>query len=85
LSSSIAVTSFCWTGVHAVKSRVQQRSKRIRAGRLIELRKGNWELAVFPVENRGFERAASWADEYKRILKLYEENLRVGKPGRATN
>jgi dipeptidyl aminopeptidase/acylaminoacyl peptidase len=53
--------------------------------RLIELRKENWELAVFPVENHGFERAASWADEYKRILKLFEENLRVGKPGRTTN
>jgi dipeptidyl aminopeptidase/acylaminoacyl peptidase len=55
------------------------------AERLIELRKENWELAVFPVENHGFERAASWADEYKRILKLFEENLRVGKPGRTTN
>ncbi len=53
------------------------------AERLIELRKENWELAAFPVENHGFERATSWADEYKRILKLFEENLRVGKP-RAT-
>jgi dipeptidyl aminopeptidase/acylaminoacyl peptidase len=44
--------------------------------RLIELRKENWELAVYPVEDHGFERAASWADEYKRILKLFETNLR---------
>lgn len=46
------------------------------AQRLIELRKENWELAAYPVENHGFERATSWADEYKRILKLFETNLR---------
>jgi dipeptidyl aminopeptidase/acylaminoacyl peptidase len=44
--------------------------------RLIELRKENWELAVYPVEDHGFERASSWADEYKRILKLFETNLK---------
>jgi len=43
--------------------------------RLIELRKENWELAVFPVENHGFVQPTSWADEYKRILKLFEKNL----------
>jgi dipeptidyl aminopeptidase/acylaminoacyl peptidase len=47
------------------------------AQRLIELRKTNWELAVFPVENHGFEKDTSWADEYKRILKLFETNLRL--------
>ena len=46
------------------------------AQRLIELRKENWELAVYPVEDHGFERASSWADEYKRILKLFEKNLK---------
>src|SRR5262249_43893878 len=46
--------------------------------RLIELRKENWELAVYPVEDHGFERAASWTDEYKRILKLFETNLMNG-------
>ncbi|MBV6431159.1 MAG: Dipeptidyl aminopeptidase 4 [Bryobacteraceae bacterium] len=46
------------------------------AQRLIELRKENWELAVYPVENHGFVQPSSWADEYKRILKLFEENLR---------
>lgn len=44
--------------------------------RLIELRKENWELAVYPVEDHGFERSSSWADEYKRILKLFETNLK---------
>ena len=46
------------------------------AQRLIELRKENWELAGYPVESHGFVEETSWADEYKRILKLFEENLR---------
>jgi dipeptidyl aminopeptidase/acylaminoacyl peptidase len=46
------------------------------AQRLIELRKEKWELAVYPVENHGFTEETSWADEYKRILKLFEDNLR---------
>lgn len=44
--------------------------------KLIELRKENWQLAVYPVENHGFVEAASWADEYKRILALFEKNLK---------
>jgi dipeptidyl aminopeptidase/acylaminoacyl peptidase len=47
--------------------------------RLIELRKENWELAPYPVEDHGFERASSWADEYKRILRLFETKLRSVK------
>jgi dipeptidyl aminopeptidase/acylaminoacyl peptidase len=46
--------------------------------KLIELRKQNWELAVYPVENHSFEEPASWADEYKRILALFEKNLNTG-------
>ncbi len=44
--------------------------------RLIELRKENWELAAFPVEDHGFQRSDSWAGEYKRILKLFETHLK---------
>ena len=44
--------------------------------RLIELRKENWSLAVYPVENHGFVQPSSWADEYKRILALFETNLK---------
>ena len=44
--------------------------------KLIELRKENWQLAVYPVENHGFVQPSSWADEYKRILKLFEKNLK---------
>jgi dipeptidyl aminopeptidase/acylaminoacyl peptidase len=46
------------------------------AQRLIELRKENWELAVYPVENHGFLEPTSWADEYRRILKLFETTLK---------
>ena len=44
--------------------------------RLIELGKENWELAVYPVESHGFTVPSSWTDEYKRIFKLFEENLK---------
>jgi dipeptidyl aminopeptidase/acylaminoacyl peptidase len=44
--------------------------------RLIELGKDNWELAVYPMEDHGFVEASSWTDEYKRILKLFEEKLK---------
>jgi len=46
------------------------------AQRLIELGKDNWEVAAYPVENHSFTNATSWTDEYKRILKLFEENLK---------
>ena len=44
--------------------------------RLIELGKENWELAVYPVESHGFTEPSSWTDEYRRIYKLFEENLK---------
>ena len=44
--------------------------------RLIELGKENWEMAVYPVEDHGFVEPSSWADEYKRILKLFETYLK---------
>lgn len=44
--------------------------------RLIELGKDNWELAVYPMEDHGFVEPSSWTDEYKRILKLFEEKLK---------
>ncbi len=44
--------------------------------RLIELGKTNWELAAYPVESHGFVEPTSWTDEYTRIFKLFEQNLR---------
>ena len=53
---------------------------------VIELRKDNWELAVYPVEDHGFIEESSWADEYKRILKLFDQHLKNGDVnGRGTN
>ena len=52
--------------------------------RLIELRKDNWSVAPFPVENHGFEDDTSWADEYKRILKLFEDTLKRHDARRAS-
>jgi len=44
--------------------------------RLIELKKENWELAVYPIEPHGFREPSSWLDEYRRIYKLVEETLK---------
>ena len=44
--------------------------------RLIELGKDNWEMAVYPLERHGFVEPSSWTDEYKRIFKLFEKNLK---------
>ncbi|HEX8428743.1 S9 family peptidase [Hymenobacter sp.] len=49
--------------------------------RLIELKKENWELAVYPVEDHGFVEPSSWTDEYRRILKLFEANLKPDQTG----
>jgi len=43
--------------------------------RLIELKKENWELSVFPLEGHSFRESISWSDEYRRIFKLFKETL----------
>ncbi len=43
--------------------------------RLIELGKENWELSVYPVEDHASVPPSSWTDEYKRIFKIFEQNL----------
>ncbi|MEI5638652.1 MULTISPECIES: S9 family peptidase [unclassified Pseudoalteromonas] len=43
--------------------------------RLIELEKEDFETAIYPVEPHGFRQPSSWLDEYRRIYKLFEENL----------
>jgi dipeptidyl aminopeptidase/acylaminoacyl peptidase len=43
--------------------------------RLIELGKTDWELASYPVEDHGFTRPSSWADEYRRIFELFERTI----------
>lgn len=44
--------------------------------RLIELGKDNWEIAPYPMEDHGFVEPSSWTDEYKRIFKLFETELK---------
>ena len=48
--------------------------------RLIELGKRGWSIAPYPVEDHGFVRPSSWADEYRRIYELFDSVLvrRVG-------
>ncbi len=48
--------------------------------RLIELKKENFELAIYPVEDHGFVQPTSWLDEYRRIFKLFETNLKKAGP-----
>ena len=55
------------------------------AQRLIELKKENWEMAVYPVEDHGFVRPDSWTDEYTRIFKLFEENIGSSRTSRTSN
>ena len=44
--------------------------------KLIELRKGQWELAPYPMERHGFTHPDSWYDEYRRIHELFERTLK---------
>jgi dipeptidyl aminopeptidase/acylaminoacyl peptidase len=44
--------------------------------RLIELKKENFQIAIYPVEDHSFEQPTSWLDEYRRIFKLFEANLK---------
>jgi dipeptidyl aminopeptidase/acylaminoacyl peptidase len=48
------------------------------AQRLIELGKENWEMAVYPVENHGFQEPSSWTDEYRRIFELFDRSIGGG-------
>ena len=44
--------------------------------RLIELKKEDFEIALYPQDPHGFVHPESWLDEYRRIYKLFEANLR---------
>ena len=47
--------------------------------RLIELGKQNWELASYPLEDHGFTEPESWLDEYRRIHRIFREELMLKK------
>jgi dipeptidyl aminopeptidase/acylaminoacyl peptidase len=44
--------------------------------RLIELKKENFELALYPLDSHGFVHADSWLDEYRRVYKLMNQHLK---------
>jgi dipeptidyl aminopeptidase/acylaminoacyl peptidase len=44
--------------------------------RLIELHKDNFSMSPYPLDRHGFTNADSWLDEYKRVYRLFEANLR---------
>jgi dipeptidyl aminopeptidase/acylaminoacyl peptidase len=44
--------------------------------RLIELHKDNFSMSPYPLDRHGFTNADSWLDEYKRIYRLFEANLK---------
>jgi len=44
--------------------------------RLIELKNPNFDLAVYPIEPHGFREPESWLDEYRRIYKLMEREVK---------
>lgn len=55
------------------------------AQRLIELKKENWEVALYPVEAHGFKEATSWLDEYRRIDRLFRETLETSPAATGVN
>ena len=44
--------------------------------RLIELEKENFEIAIYPLDAHSFVHPASWLDEYRRIFRLMETQLK---------
>ncbi len=44
--------------------------------RLIELHKDDFSMSIYPLDRHAFVNADSWLDEYKRIYKLFEANLK---------
>jgi dipeptidyl aminopeptidase/acylaminoacyl peptidase len=44
--------------------------------RLIELHKDNFTISPYPLDRHEFANADSWLDEYKRIYRLFDSNLK---------
>ena len=47
--------------------------------KLIELKNPNFDLAIYPIESHGFREPESWLDEYRRIFKLMESDVKGRK------
>jgi dipeptidyl aminopeptidase/acylaminoacyl peptidase len=59
-----------------VDNNVQYQDVARLAQRFIELGKTDWDLVGYPIEPHGFKETSSWIDEYGRILKMFDEELR---------
>lgn len=44
--------------------------------RLIELRKDNFEITIYPLERHGFVHDDAWYDQYRRVFRLFETHLK---------
>lgn len=44
--------------------------------RLIELRKENFDLTIYPLERHGFIHDDAWYDQYRRVFRLFETHLK---------
>ncbi|MFV0277295.1 MAG: S9 family peptidase [Parahaliea sp.] len=44
--------------------------------RLLELKKPDFEMAIYPLDAHGFTHPESWLDEYRRIFRLMERHLK---------
>lgn len=49
--------------------------------RLIELRKDDFEITIYPLERHGFVHDDAWLDQYKRVFRLFERHLKPPAPG----
>ncbi|KFZ37517.1 peptidase S9 [Shewanella mangrovi] len=47
---------------------------------LIELENPNFDMAYYPVESHGFRQPSSWLDEYRRIFRLFETDVKPKQP-----
>ena len=43
--------------------------------RLIELKKQDWDVALYPMESHSFHDPAAWLDEYRRVHRLFQRWL----------
>jgi len=44
--------------------------------RLLELKKEDFEIAIYPLDGHAFTEPESWLDEYRRVYKLMNRNLK---------
>ena len=72
------ISSINFTPIHALDGTITPQGcafERHHSG-AIELKKEDFEIALYPQDPHSFVHPESWLDEYRRIYKLFEENLK---------